>query len=164
MLEKIENAILFHQPGYEVEARLAVLDAVITRLVRCLQRIGKIVEPQIRKDRLDDVGNGLVLKDAAIGGARQKPHPWDHFGIIRGEGFIRAALAKAADNPVEVSGRPVRLLHGDGHVFSDDVGETDAVVFGKQVQFEAKEARNSLQTPKALQQKFVLPQRCVNLK
>ena len=82
--------------------------------------------------------------------------------MVRGKGFIRARLAKAADNPIEVPGSAVRLGHRDGHAFPDDLGVIDVGVCGEEVQVEAKEPRHPFRTPKPLQQEFVRSQRrCV---
>ena len=55
MLEKIEDAFLLHEPSNEIEIRLTVLHTVIPLFVAETQTQLKVTEPQIFKDRLNDL-------------------------------------------------------------------------------------------------------------
>jgi len=72
--EKIINTFLLHEPADKVEIRLPVLDAIIPgSVLYAAQGILDVGEAMISEHFLDDVGNGLILKDAAIRGAGEKP-------------------------------------------------------------------------------------------
>ena len=59
MLKKVENAVLFHEPGYKVEIRLAVLDTVFSRLVGSFSVSEKSWKPRSLKTCL--MISGMVL-------------------------------------------------------------------------------------------------------
>ena len=75
VLEEIVDAVLFHQPGHKTEVCLTVLHAVFKLGTRTLFGQLKFVigKAAVVENLLDDVGGLLVLKDAAIGGARKQP-------------------------------------------------------------------------------------------
>src|SRR5215471_19023505 len=69
------NPFLFHETADEIEIRLAILHDELPARVRPREgefEIGEAVAPE---DLFEDVGHRLVLKDAAIGGAAEKPEP-----------------------------------------------------------------------------------------
>src|SRR5580658_1585073 len=77
VLEIIINALMLHEPADEVERRLAILDAILPRLIASGERVldGIAAEAVIAEDLLDDVGRGHLLEDAAIRRPRQHPEP-----------------------------------------------------------------------------------------
>ena len=75
MLEEIKNPGGLHQPAQEVEIRLPILHAVLERLILAGERQLVIAETMPLGDRFEDLLDGFVLKDAAIGRAAQEPEP-----------------------------------------------------------------------------------------
>ena len=75
---------------------------------------------------------------------------------------VGLALRKAADVTADVARRSVGQLDANGNFLSDDVRERNGIVLiGKQIQFVAEQARNSLVPGQILQQEHVLTQRSV---
>lgn len=76
VLEEIVDAFFFQQSIDEIEVAFAVLHAVLAQSIGFAQRLLDIAaETVLLENRLDDLGHGLILKDAAIGLACQKPQP-----------------------------------------------------------------------------------------
>jgi hypothetical protein len=138
LLEEIVNAFLFHEARDEVEIRLAVLDAVISRGEVAVELEFEIAKVQVFENLLDNVWNFFVLEDAAIGGPGQEPKPRDHLGVVCSEFAILVPLREAADETVPVAVFAVGVLNGNTYRFADDILETEGVVFREKVEIEVK--------------------------
>ena len=162
VLEEVQDSILFHEPGDEVEIRFAILDAIVPRLETPLEHELEIAEPEVSEDLRNDVGDGHPLEDAAIRGARQEPEPGHHFGPIIGEALITAALGEAADEAVDIAIAAVGQSDRQRHLLADDVVKGDRGVFREQIQVKAEELRNPFMAREPLQEQNVPAQRSVD--
>jgi len=70
VLEVVVDALGLHQPVDEVEIGLAILNAIVTRLILARELLLELRVRIFLEDLLDDVRHGLVLEDAAVGRAR----------------------------------------------------------------------------------------------
>ena len=82
VLEEVEDALVLHQAGDEAEGSLVVLHAVFARRVALRQAVLVVGEAEFGEEARDDVGRGLVLEDAAVGGERQMPEPGPEFRVV----------------------------------------------------------------------------------
>ncbi len=64
MPEIIENALLLHQPGYKIEIRFAILSTVLFFLIGTAEFNLVIRKFLIAENLLDDILDGLVLKNS----------------------------------------------------------------------------------------------------
>ena len=103
VLEVVENAVLLHQARDEIEVGFTVLDAVLALIIGGGQRELVVLEAATLEDLLDNVRDGLVLEDAAIGNAGKEPEPGHDFHLVVGEADVGTALGKSADKAVEVA-------------------------------------------------------------
>src|SRR5206468_12028126 len=82
LLEKVEDALMLHQPRNEIEVGLAILNAVVPlhmrapRLIPVVDYFG-IHAFQLVKNSLHDVNGGHVLKDLAVGTQGKQTSPGD---------------------------------------------------------------------------------------
>ena len=103
--EEVEDALVLHQPGDEVEGGLAVLDAVLPLGVRALELELEVGEAEVLEDGRDDVRGALVLEDPAVGGAGEQPGPGDDLGPVGPQlAAVHGAGDEPADDPAEVAG------------------------------------------------------------
>ena len=81
MLEIIGDPFGLHQAAEKSKIGLAVLNAVVPLSVLLAQVAAEIrCESQLLHDLLDDVRNGLILKDPAIGLQIEEREPGNHLG------------------------------------------------------------------------------------
>ena len=80
--EEVIDAFFLHEPAGEVEVGLAVLNAVVTWFVGPQELV---VDAQAGEDLLEDVGNGDLLEDPALGLAGQQPELGDDLRLVAGE-------------------------------------------------------------------------------
>ena len=97
------------------------------------------------KKVLEDVGDGLLLEDAAVGVAGQEPEPRDHAGAVTEQapalvGVIDADQRKARDEAVEIACLVAEHVEPDVDVFAEDLFRVDGLAFGEEVQFVLEEA------------------------
>src|SRR4030095_4637820 len=92
VIEEVGDALFLEQPGDEVVVGLAILDAVLARLVGAGELEPEVRESVLAEELLDDVGDRLLLEDAAVGGAREEPEPGDDLRAIVGMVAHRAGL------------------------------------------------------------------------
>src|ERR1700730_10421853 len=72
---------MFHQPGYKVERRLAVLYAIVELGIVTPQSSDLVVSQLAGLEhRLDDVRDAHILEDPAICGAAEEPEAWHDLG------------------------------------------------------------------------------------
>src|ERR1700693_4415481 len=109
MREEIRDPGALEQTAEEIQIRLAVLHAILERLVVAREQQPVVAEIMPLDDRLEYLLDGLVLKDAAIGGAAQEPEPRLQPQLIavqlpRGlshAGGLLAGANEACDQPIE---------------------------------------------------------------
>src|SRR5215469_14819256 len=102
MFEVIEDSVLLHQAGDEIEISLAVLHAVFAWLKVTGERQFEIGEAAILEHLLNNVGDCHVLKDPTICAAGEEPQPRDNLHLVVGEANLRTGLRKSADEAVDV--------------------------------------------------------------
>src|SRR3974377_1033901 len=85
MVEVVEYAVLFHQPGDEIERRFTILHTILKCGIRAGQALSELRETEKAEYLADDIRRGHVLEDSAIGLAGQEPEPGDHPGVVRGK-------------------------------------------------------------------------------
>src|SRR5208282_3703452 len=137
MLEEIKNTHVLHQPGNKIKVCLAILDAILSRLIRAGQRTLEIAETRTGEYQLDDVGNRHVLENAAIRIAREKPQPGHDLHLVVGEASIGAALGEAADETIEVTQGLIGQGDADGDILTDNVVEGDGIIGRQKFQVES---------------------------
>ena len=163
MGEEVIDPLFLHEPAGEVEVGLAVLDAVVARLVGPLELV---VDAQAGEDLLEDVGHGDLLEDPALGIAGQKPELGDDLRLVAGEevaahgGGNLLALAEPVDDAVEVARRTVGHLERDSDALAEDLVEGDVGArLGEQFELEAEEAGKEFAARELLKQQDVRSQR-----
>ncbi len=134
MAEIVVDAFLFHQPADEVEAAFAVLHAVFPLAVGLAEHVFEVGETEVAEHLLDDLRDGHVLEDAAVGGTGQQPEPGTQGHLVAGELAGVDVLAAARD----------------------DVG-------GGQVQFVFERPPQFLAAAHVLEQQHIRPERAVDL-
>ena len=83
VLEEVENAVLLHQAGDEIEGRFPVLHAVLALGIGLRGRELVVADAELAEDLLQDRGDVLVLENAAIGRAGEQPQRGHDLGAIR---------------------------------------------------------------------------------
>ncbi len=141
VLEEIKDAELLHQPGNEVEVGLPVLNAILQLVVRAGEA-ALVLDSAIVEDRLDDLGDILVMEDPAIGVAGQKPELGHHLQFVAGHVALFAGAGKVAHDAIEVTLGIVNLQDIDGDGLADDGGEIDGRVFRQRSEVKVEQARN----------------------
>src|ERR1017187_6925151 len=158
VLEKVKNAVLFHQAGDEVEIGFAILNAILAGRVAALQRIFEVFEPQSLEDLGDDIGHRHLLKNAAIRGARQEPEPGNQFGAVMCKTIVTAALRETAQVAVEISQAAVAQVERDAGRLAYNVVKRDRAVLRQQLEIEAEQSRNGFLAHHTLEQENVFSQ------
>src|SRR5262249_45559906 len=139
VLKEIEDSVLLHKPGDEVEISLAVLDTVLAGFVTARQAVFEVGKAAILEHLLDDVGNRHVLEDPAVGVARKEPEPGDDFHLVRGKASVGTALRESAYEAIEETEAAAGETNFDGHAFADDICKRNRVVRRKQVEIEGEQ-------------------------
>src|SRR5262249_18091652 len=142
VLEEEEDSLLLQQASDEVVVRLAILHAVLARLVGA-ELEPKIGETVLSEDLLDDVRHRIPLKDAAVRRASEEPRPGDDLGPVLGVLTHRARLRETAHDPVQES-LPAAGRDRDGDVLPDDGVEVGADVAPEHLRLEVEEGRDPL--------------------
>jgi len=159
MLKEIEDAVLLHQARDKIESGLAILDNIFALGVAALGEVLKILEAVILKHFLDDLGDGFLLENLAIGGAGEEPEPRNDFGTVIAEAIVAAHASETADEAIPMALVIPGVMDLESDLLSDDVFEGDRVIFREQIGGEMKELRYAFVTAEAKQQKSVLAQR-----
>src|SRR3974390_3107912 len=162
VFEKVKDAVLLHEPRDKIEIGFAILDAVFAGVISGGKRQFVVVEAPTLEDFFNDLGDGLILKDAAVGDASEEPKPGYDLHLIVGEALVGAALRKAADEAVEVARGVVCLGDSNRDLLTDDVLKGDGVLVRSQVQMKGEEAGNAFASGEALQEEDILAEGGIN--
>src|SRR5262249_20906362 len=144
MLEVVVDPLLFHEPAHEVEIGLAVLGAVLALDVRAVEPVVEDRHRVVGEDLLDDVGNGLLLEDPTVAGAREEPEPRaDRHSVfvVFAEGV---ALGEAGDVAVEVARPAFRALKLHGDLLAEKIARLDVAPGRQRRQLELRPAAELL--------------------
>ena len=135
------DPFLFHQPADKIEIRLPILHAVFPFPITAAQHILEIGEALLAEKLFDDVGNFLVLKNAAIGSARQKPQPGaERRPISAVTQATGADITKPGHEAVEVAGAAlVGHLQPDRHVLAQHLRDLDIGLLAEQFHVELEQ-------------------------
>ena len=120
VLEEVEDAFVFEEARDEGEGGFVVLHAVVARRVCAGRGIFVVGEAQLVEEARHDVGHGLVLVDAAVGGLRQDPEPRTKLRVVCGEALVGVLLHEARDDAVEEVVGSVVEPQLDGRALADD--------------------------------------------
>jgi len=166
MVEEVVDAFLFHEPAGEVEVGLAVLHAIVARLVGALELP---LDVESLEHFPEDVRHGLPLEDPALRALGEKPELGNDVHLVGGEqgavaalalDLVAAAFRHPATDSAEVAVAVARDRQLDGDAVAEQTVEGDLrVVLGEQVQLEAEELRNALETREAHEQHRVFSER-----
>ena len=138
VFEIVENAVLGHDAGEEIEGGFVVLDGVFALRVGFGEGFPDVDEALRLCRFFDDFGNSHVLVDGAGGGVAEQMEPGAHFQNAAGGvdgGFF---LSGCGDDGPALGCFAVGPSEGDGVGFGDEGGEGDFVcslesVFGEGV-------------------------------
>ncbi|MNF73727.1 hypothetical protein D3C84_557370 [compost metagenome] len=134
MAEEVVDPFLFHQAADEVETGLAVLHAVFPLAIRPAQGVFEIGKAQVAEHLLDDLRDGEVLENPAIGGAGQQPKPRAQGGLVTGELALVDVLAATGDDAMEVALTTAIELQAHAHGLAEQLIQVDGVVQRVQLQ------------------------------
>ena len=163
IFEEVKDPLVLHQPGDEVERRLAILHAIVARSVISLETETEVRKPVKREYGLDDLGNRLLLKDPAVGGSRQEPKPGDNLDPITPHPpRVSSLQGEATDHAMKIAGAFVEARHLPTHGRSHEIARSDRVLFRKEVEFEREELRDRLAPRKSRKKQNVLSQSRLN--
>ena len=112
---------------------------------------------------LDDIRDGHLLKDPAVGRPGQKPQPGVHGDGVGAEIAQGARQAETAHEPVEVARFVLGQLEADGDILPQEVLELDIRILAEQVEIKPKQAPQRLRGGHAVKQQDIVAQRCKNL-
>jgi hypothetical protein len=157
--EIVADAFLLHQPADEVEVGFAVLHAVGPLAIGAGQLQLEVGESVIREHRLDDVGDGQLLEDAAVGGAGQEPQPRTNGRDILPIPAVHAALSEPRHVAVEVSGVVLGQPELDRDVLPENVVERNVVPGAEQIEVVLEEPAHLLARAHRMEQQDVLAER-----
>ncbi len=162
VLEEVVNALLFHQPGHEIEVRFAVLDAVLALGITL--RAAQVERRTLHRleHGFDDFEHRLVLEDLAVAGEREEPEPGYELGAVVREVAVRAELDEAIDDAVDDALVAAAQVDGDGRVLAQDGGRIDGGVLGEQIELERERPRDRLGAREAREEEDVLSERCAD--
>src|SRR5437016_2236053 len=138
VFEKIKDTLFFHQPTGEVEIRLAVLNAIITRMERALNFKRNIQTFQHAFQNVRDVD---MLEDSALRSPGQQPKLRYDLQVISGEDFALAAstLADPITDAVEITFLFVWELERDRDLLPQKFVKLHLTgVFGQEIQLETE--------------------------
>ena len=158
MFEVVIDALLFHEPADEVKIRFPVLDAIGPGAVSTAQRLFEVRKPVVPEHLLDDVRNGHLLENPAVGRTGQEPQPGTHGHAVGVEIVNIALLAEAAHEPVEIARFILGQFEPNGDILTEKFFEGDIRVHAEQVEFKLKQASQFLRGGHAVKQEDIVAQ------
>ena len=159
MFEIIVDALLLHEPADEVEIGFPVLDAVVPGAVSTTQRLFEIGEPMVPEHLLDNIRDGHLLENPAVGGAGQKPQPGPHGHVVGVEIVNIALLTEAAHESVEIACLVLGQFELDGDVLPQQLAEVERGIVAEQIELELKQAPERFGGGHAVKQQNIVAQR-----
>src|SRR5689334_6247806 len=94
VIEEVEDAFTFHQPGDKVEGAFSILHTKLPRVVGLGGGVLEICKAEIRENFLDDVEGALVLEDLVVGIHGEQPEPGIDISKIGSEARRLPCLGK----------------------------------------------------------------------
>ena len=139
--EVVVDALVLHEAGDEVEGRLAVLDAILPRSVVALELKLHVLagDAVLFEDGFEDLGDGLVLENAAVRGAAEQPHGGDHGESVAGVAPAPARVDKARGDAAEVARLSIGVLDADGDGCADEFIEVHIRALAEEVHLPGEE-------------------------
>ena len=122
MGEEPEDAFLFQQPRDEGEIALAVLHAILARLVAAAQRQLEVGEAVGLEDRGNDVAGGEVLEHPVVAGQGQPPQPGTQNELVALGAGVGGELVDFGNQGVEGTLLAV-IVKGAGDVGGNGAGQ-----------------------------------------
>src|SRR5262249_30916184 len=162
MLEVVVDPLLFHEPAHEVEVRLTVLHAVLALDVRAVEPVVEDRHRVVGEDLLDDVGDGLLLEDPTVAGAREEPEPRANGHPVFVVATDTVALGEAGDVAVEVAGPALLALELHRDLLAQEVARLDVTAGRQRRQLELRGAAELL-APAQPAEDQILPRRARQL-
>ncbi len=160
VLEEEVDSLLLHQPRSEVEVRLPVLYAVVSRLVFLVQ---PPVHREPGEDLLQDLRHRHPLEDPALRLAGQQPDLRHELCLVLGEELVLPTLGEPHAEPVQVRLAAVRQREIDRDLLAQDRVERHfSLVLREHLEPVAEERRDRLRPPEPGQEQFVRPERSVD--
>jgi hypothetical protein len=155
----VVDSFLLHQPADEVEVGLPVLHAVGPLAVGGGELQLEVGHRMIGEHLLDDVRDGHLLEDAAVGGAGQEPQPRPHHRRVARVAPVLRALREARHVTVEVAAAVVgqRQLHRD--VLAEDVVDVDVLLRTQQIELIFGQPSHLLARVHAVKEQHILAER-----
>src|SRR5262249_3305240 len=171
VIEVIIDALVLHQAADEIEIGLAILHAVLPRMMRARKLVGYLSAIDTQHF-LDDVGHRLVVEDAAVGAASREPQPWAQgravgVSVTRGKrsALLLGRLAKAGDVGVQVARRAVILgFEHQGHVRAEEVLGLDRGALAQELEVVLEQAPQLFLARNARKQQDIGPQLGIDLR
>src|SRR5215469_26732 len=133
VLEEIEDPVLFHQTRNKVEGGFAVLDDVFALGISSLSAVLKVLKGVILEDFLDNLGDGLLLENLAVGGAREEPEPGNNFSVVTREAVVATNARESANKPIPVPLVSANVLRLDGNSLADNILKRYGVILREQI-------------------------------
>ncbi|MNH04210.1 hypothetical protein D3C79_634980 [compost metagenome] len=162
--EVVVDTFLFHQPADKVEAGLTVLHAVFPLTVGAAETVFEVGKTQVAKHLLDDLRDGLVLEDAAIGGLAQQPQPRPQGHPVTGELAAVDALAAARHDAVKIPRAAQVQLQAQAHGLAQQLVEVDGRVVRGQLQLVVEQPPQLFAAAHFRQDQRIRAQRAVDLR
>ena len=158
VLEEIENAGLLHQAGDKVESGFAILDHILALWIAGLRAVLEILKAVVLEDFLNDFGDGFLLKNLAVGCAREEPQPRNNFGMVVTETVVAAGASETTDEAIPMALVAVSgVLDMKGNLFAHDISKGDGMILRKKVYRKTKKLGYSLVAAEAAQEQRVFP-------
>src|SRR5262245_25680931 len=142
VLEEVIDPFFFHEAAREVEVRLAVLHAKVAGLEAALQLKNGVDSLQ---HLLQDVGNGDVLKNAALRPLAQQPELGHDIHPVSSKNVVPLALRDAAANAVEMTLLSVWKRQMNRHLLAQKLVKGNfGAVLSEQVELEVEQMGEGL--------------------
>jgi hypothetical protein len=83
----------------------------------------------ILEDFFHDFGHGFLLKNLAVGGAREKPEPRNNLGVIVAEAVVTPGASETANETIPVTHVIASLVKRDSHLLANNIFLSYGMVF-----------------------------------
>ncbi len=158
MAEEVVDPFLLHQAADEVETGLAILHAVFPLAIRPAQGVFEIGKAQVAEHLLDDLRDGEVLENPAIGGTSQQPKPRAQGGLVTGELALVDVLAETGHDAMEITLATAIELQAHAHGLAEHLIEVDGVIQRVQLQLIVEQPPQFFAAAHVLEQQYLRSQ------